>query len=419
MTYEHLDEEARQILRDNDRGIYTVPTSGLYPYQWNWDSAFAAWGFSTFDNNRAWVELETLFASQWEDGMVPHIIFHRQVPEYFPGPDVWGVDHTPPTSGISQPPIAATMARAVYESDKAAGRARLEGLFEGLLNWHRWFMQARITDGLCCVTHPWESGRDNAPDWDSSMANVDTSMVGEYKRRDTSHVNNDMRPTKQQYDQYLALLYFSRDCGWDIDTINEKSPLRVADPGMHFMLLRAHRDLLWVAGELGKPDGAEIQGWIDSMVESAEKFWNEDGGYYDSINMRAGEFTHTLSCASFYCWYAGIDETRMVPHLERILGSVKYPVPSVDPARPDFDHIRYWRGPLWCMANSQIGAGLAEMGYAELAEKVRLGTRAVIADQGFAEYHSPVDGTPAGGQHFTWTAAVWLTFASPQAKGGF
>ncbi|PRY23839.1 hypothetical protein CLV78_104332 [Aliiruegeria haliotis] len=418
MTYEHLDEEARQILRDNDRGGYTVPTSGLYPYQWNWDSAFAAWGFSTFDIDRAWVELETLMASQWDDGMVPHIIFHRVVPEYFPGPDVWGAGGNPPTSGISQPPIAATMARAVYAADMVAGRPRLEAMYDGLLNWHRWFMRARVDDGMCCITHPWESGRDNAPDWDEGMSNVDTSGVGAYQRRDTSHVDNDMRPTKEQYDQYLALLYFSRDCGWDIETINRTSPLRIADPGMTFMLLRAHRDLKWIGDAFGR-DTTEIDGWIDTMVEGAGRLWNPDGGYYDSFNMRTGAFTGTLSCASFYCWYAGIDDQRMLPHLDRILAAVKYPIPSYDPDGPGFDHIRYWRGPVWGMANSQIGAGLTEMGYAEHARKIREGTRAVIADHGFAEYFSPVDGTPAGGQHFTWTAAIWLTYASPQAKGGF
>ncbi len=42
---QNLDEQARDILRANDRGGYTIPTAGLYPYQWNWDSAFAAWGF--------------------------------------------------------------------------------------------------------------------------------------------------------------------------------------------------------------------------------------------------------------------------------------------------------------------------------------------------------------------------------------
>ena len=49
-----LDEKARTVLLRNDRGGYTVPRPNLYPYQWNWDSAFAGWGFSTFDTERAW-----------------------------------------------------------------------------------------------------------------------------------------------------------------------------------------------------------------------------------------------------------------------------------------------------------------------------------------------------------------------------
>ena len=110
-----IDRRAIEILHHNDRGGYTVPTEGLYPYQWNWDSAFAALGFATFDMDRAWTELESLFGGQWADGMVPHIIFQRVDTTYFPGPEQWGTGKTPPTSGITQPPVAATVARQLHE----------------------------------------------------------------------------------------------------------------------------------------------------------------------------------------------------------------------------------------------------------------------------------------------------------------
>ena len=71
------DREAARILRDNDRGGYTVPTRGLYPFQWNWDSCFVALGWATFDLDRAFTEIETLFTGQWPDGMVPYIVFNR------------------------------------------------------------------------------------------------------------------------------------------------------------------------------------------------------------------------------------------------------------------------------------------------------------------------------------------------------
>ncbi|MEM6729878.1 MAG: hypothetical protein AAF618_15340, partial [Pseudomonadota bacterium] len=145
-----MDDRARAILRGNDRGGYTIPTSGLYPYQWNWDSAFAAWGFSTFDVDRAWTELETLFSGQWDTGMVPHILFHKDDPGYFPGPGVWATGTTPPSSGISQPPVAATMARLVLEADPTQ-TARARALFPKLMAWHAWFMEHRVRDGMTCI----------------------------------------------------------------------------------------------------------------------------------------------------------------------------------------------------------------------------------------------------------------------------
>ena len=60
-----LREAARAVLAVNDRGGYTVPTAGLYPFQWNWDSAFVAMGFATWDCDRALAELEHLAEGQW------------------------------------------------------------------------------------------------------------------------------------------------------------------------------------------------------------------------------------------------------------------------------------------------------------------------------------------------------------------
>ena len=101
---EEMLSEAQRILRLNDRGSYTVPTHGLYPFQWNWDSCLTALGQASFDESRAWQEIESLVAHQWDDGMVPHIVFHVLDDGYFPGPMVWETGRATPTSGITQPP---------------------------------------------------------------------------------------------------------------------------------------------------------------------------------------------------------------------------------------------------------------------------------------------------------------------------
>jgi len=116
MKQVRLDERAREILVRNDRGGYTVPNGRVYPFQWNWDSAFVSLGFAAMDLDRAWRELETLFAGQWPDGLLPHIIFWQDDAGYFPGPAVWATGRIPPTSGITQPPIAASAVLALWKA---------------------------------------------------------------------------------------------------------------------------------------------------------------------------------------------------------------------------------------------------------------------------------------------------------------
>lgn len=408
-----LDEIARDILATNDKGTYTIPTKGLYPYQWNWDSAFAAMGFAQFNIDRAWIELETLLSGQWDSGMVPHIMFHTTDPSYFPGPDVWGGTGPIPSSGISQPPIAATMAKLIFDKDPHEGKRRIAPLYDKLKAWHRWFLDWRLDNGAVCVTHPWEAGRDNAPDWDGAMAGIDPVGVGEYSRRDTSHVDSSMRPKKYDYDRYLWLVNLGRTLRWDDKTLIERNPFRVADPTMTFTLLRAHRDLAKLGAALGK-DVSDIESDIAQLEAGAASLWNESLQCYDSRNAKTGEWSGSITNASFLCWYAGIDSKPMLKRYQEVMAPVKYGIPSYDPRDEKFDSKRYWRGPVWGIMNMLVGMGLKEMNMPE-ATQLRQSTSSLIAEHGFAEYFDPRDGSPAGGDTFTWTAAVWLGWASPSA----
>ncbi|MGN6685527.1 MAG: MGH1-like glycoside hydrolase domain-containing protein, partial [Devosia sp.] len=174
-------EAAIAVLRDNDRGSYTVPTKGLYPFQWNWDSCFTALGISHYDMDRAWTEIKTLFQHQWADGMLPHMVFHEAAPGYFPGPDVWGTGRLPPTSGITQPPIAGFAVRQLYRRSGDTARAR--ALLPKLDRYHDWFYRTRDPhdEGLVAIIHPWES-RDNSVDWDEGFARVPTDGIAPYVR---------------------------------------------------------------------------------------------------------------------------------------------------------------------------------------------------------------------------------------------
>jgi alpha,alpha-trehalase len=415
----NLDERATQILIDNDRGGYTIPTPRLYPYQWNWDSAFAALGFSVFNRRRAWLELETLFEGQWADGMVPHIIFRRNNPDYFPGPEIWQSGTTPPSSGHSQPPVVSSIVRHLVDSGDVADRQRAELLFHKIFAWHNWYHTMRDVDGigLVGIVHPWESGRDNCPDWDLGLDGIDVPAdLDRYERRDTDCVDADERPTSLQYDRYLTIVKFGRECGWDHHHIARDGPFFMADPGIQFILMRADRDLLALAEQFGFGEQAQrLRNWIARSVEGCQQLWNDDVGAYCARDLKTGCFSKGMTSVSMLAFYAGAgtDEqrARLIEHAHVILQKCRYGFPSWDPRSPTFEPKRYWRGPVWAVVNYMMVQGLEECGETALAERMKSDTLKLIETSGFHEYFDPMTGEGLGGTDFTWTAAIHLAWS--------
>jgi hypothetical protein len=420
-TRDRLDASAREILQANDRGGYTVPTSGLYPFQWNWDSCLVALGWQAFDEPRAWQEIETLFEAQWDDGMLPHIVFHRPDPGYFPGPEVWRTGRTPATSGITQPPVAASCVRRMLERarDPAAAEAAARRLFPKLLAFQRWFHGVRDPDGvgLVALLHPWETGMDNSPAWDEALERVEVAPDLEpYTRRDTQHVTAAERPTGADYDRYMTLvqLYRAHDYG---PSIVELAPFRVADVATNCILLRADRDLLWLADRLGLDDAPrdEIARWISRAEAAFARFRNSATGLWHSYDLRVDALTPTPTHAGFLAFWAGVGDDALADRLDSWLAGPRWGLATVRADDPRFERRRYWRGPIWAIANFLIGEGLAESGFERLARRLRGDTAALIAEHGFFEYFDPLDGRGCGGDRFSWTAAMWLAWAGPRA----
>lgn len=415
-------DEARRILIANGRGDYTVPTPRLYPFQWNWDSAFTSLGWAELDTDRAFREVEKLFDAQWPSGMVPHIVFWTDEANYFPGADVWRTDGITggrsgggvPTSGISQPPVAATALRRLAEHDLQRAAALVPKLDAS----HRWWHSARDpgANGVIAVSHPWESGRDNTPDWDAALAAVATDGVGAYTRRDLDVVDAAMRPHQRDYDRYLALVNFAAASGWDDRAIAAASPFWVADPATTAILLRAERDLAALMSMTGHDPG-DVDVRIARLEQGYEQFWNPSAGAYCSIDLRTGAHTDAATSASFLAPYAGVTahHDRVLAELDAWAQVVPYGVPSFDPRRPEFEPNRYWRGPIWLVLNYMIGVGLADAGDAEHSERVRSWSRELVVRTGFAESFHPVTGAAVGGEQFSWTAAIWLAWASREA----
>ena len=410
-------EQARSILRANDRGGYTVPTDRLYPFQWNWDSAFVAMGWSTFDEARGFTEVERLLDGQWDDGLVPQIVFHAPSDDYFPGPAVWGVQHTPPTSGITQPPVLASAVRHMLDGakDRAAAEARVAAIYPRLLAYHRWWQRARDPDGsgLVSTLHPWETGMDNSPAWDAALARVPMTTTTVVERRDVTHVDASMRPRAEEYQRFIHLVDLFRQLGWQPNKMLATSPFRVADVGTNAILLRAEKDLLALAERFGQSgDASEISARAERMQSAIATLWDARHGLFHSLDLIDRSPIDVGTSAGFLPVYARAADgsrTRIITAtLQRWAGQVRRLVPSTDPADRRFDALRYWRGPVWAVVNWMIAQGMADCGASGLAEQLRRSTRDMIVDGGFSEYFDPRDGGGIGGKNFSWTAAIYL-----------
>jgi glycogen debranching enzyme len=416
MTMEPRDRalfaDAQAILRDNDRGAYTVPTKGLYPFQWNWDSCLTALGQRHFDEARAFTEIETLLAHQWPDGMVPHIVFHTPDEGYFPGPDVWSTNRPTPTSGITQPPVLGFVLLRLYKEarDKALARRRVSALLPQADRWHRWFYENRDPQGtgLVAILHPWESGRDNSIDWDEALARVPTEGVMPYQRRDTQHVDAAERPTKAQYDRYLSLVQTFRGLGWDNAKLHDASAFRVVDPGFNAILIRSDEALAELAGALGSADIAmAARARMDKARKAFPSLWSERDGQFLCLDRVADGLVESRSVGGLLPVVAGLGDTdRLAATIRSWRSSVSFGVPSHDPSDPRFEARRYWRGPCWLVVNHMIADGLARSGRGDVAHEVIADSLGLIRKSGFAEYYDPTDGAALGGRHFTWTAAM-------------
>jgi hypothetical protein len=431
---EQLTALAQQILRDNDRGGYTIPTNGLYPFQWCWDSSVTALGWMTFDEPRAWEELLWLVKGQWrrgsQHGLIAHIAFHQPSDSYFPGPSEWGCLIEPgvravATSSISQPPLHASMVRLMFESahDPALATRQIARLMPSLCAHHRWWYLTRDPDctGLVASLHPWETGMDNSPAWDESLDAVPRTGRA-YTRKDIVHVDHNMRPKQPDYDRFVSLMDRNKALQFDARAMWEGAWWRMQDVGTNFILHRATRDLLWLIQTL-----PGLQPWYDQiaplkqrlqMAQNAfAKLWLPSSQQFVSRDDITAQLVPVPTHAGMLAWWALHGTTdkllgnlleQQAKTLSTWLQEAPYCLSSIPSSVAQFDAQRYWRGPIWQHMNFMIAHGLDADGYEELALQIRASSFQLFNESEFHEYYHPITGAGLGGERFSWTAASYL-----------
>jgi Mannosylglycerate hydrolase MGH1-like glycoside hydrolase domain len=388
-------EAAEQVLRrnwhegerDGDRFAYTRPSPGRYPWQWYWDSCFAAIVWRRFDLERSRAELESLLGAQREDGFIGHTIFWDS-PVSLGRLAFYNVTsrRSLQTETI-QPPLLAWAWRIAVGDP--AGEPRISAQAD-------WLRDNRDLegDGLLWIVQPDESGLDASPKFDPVWGRRANGRIG-----------------------FPCLVRHNRRLGFDARRIRDRG-----GPVLCEVLVNTLWSLSLQA--LGRPSATP------ALVQ---RLWDEGSGLFLDQAQPGGSHPHVLTWAALApLALPDLPEEigrRLVD--EHLLAAQEFatPVapPSVAACEPSYEPgggrgplRRYWRGPTWVNSAWLVWLGLRRLGYVAEADRLASGVIGAVQREGLREYYDPRDGTGLGAKEFAWSALVAeLADPDPSAAGSY
>jgi neutral trehalase len=428
-----LSDICEQVLRANDRATHTVPSPGLYPHQWLWDSCFSAIGWSHIDTERAKTEIFSLLKGQWRNGMIPHMIFESS-PKYARDRNVWRswISRNSPdnvsTSGITQPPvIAEAVWRIGQQLSKSDRISFYKKMLPKIVKYHEWLYTDRDphNEGLVLQISPYETGLDNTPPWMNQLRehsrpawiavieNLKLEKFINVVRRDVREV-----PAEQRMKNIDALMTWDavlrlRRKHYDIDKILHRSLFAIEDVSFNSIFVRNNTILRDIAKESRIKLPKELTEKMKLSEISLEELWDEQFSLYLSRDFITNKLLKEPTIASLMPLYAGTISKDRADKLVKILSSsnsfwLKFPVPTVPRNFRGFEANRYWQGPTWINTNWLLIDGLNRMGYENEANALKSHTLDMMRENGVWEYYNPNTGKGLGSRDFSWSAALGL-----------
>ena len=448
--YLELIKKAKDVLQCNTVTVSVngkscqriIPSRDFYVHQWLWDTAGIAMGQVYIDKEAAFNELLSLTTGQWNNGLIPHIIYNPGETRYYPPADLWQTGRFTrngvKTSGITDPPLIAIAAAYICErvADEQKKRDFITALLPSLIAYHDHLKRYRDPEdcGLLTIVHPWESGTDDSPRFDSILNRIDVNSIpGDIKasvdlnRKDAMHDNAEERPTRVDYYRYIYLIELFKDLDWDYTKILHETPFAVKSISYNSIWERANVALAALLQAFGNQEQTHrYQQWAEQTQKALKDTWSEEHEQFCDIDVTQGRYERitALTNAIFMPLYAGaVQDHQLDLLLERLSNDHEfftgYPVPSTAISSRFFDKDRYWRGPTWPITNYFIINGLKRYKTRsqeadQLANYFIQKTIEMIKENGFWEYFDPLDEETEsdtkgmGFSSFSWTAAILI-----------
>jgi hypothetical protein len=387
--------EAERVLRQNwvegERGgvpfAYTEPSPSRYPWQWYWDSCFAAIVWRRFEPARARAELESLLAAQRPGGFIGHTIFWRSRVSLLRLLFYNVASRSADQTESIQPPLLAWAWRV------AVGDPNEEPRIAAHMDW----LAANRDlegDGLLWIVQPDESGLDASPKFEPVWGWRSNGRLG-----------------------FPLLVHRNRRFGWDAKR------LRAAG---HPVLCEVVVNTLWSLSlqAMGRPSATP------ALVE---RLWDERRGLFLDEAQPGGVRPDVLTWAALAPLALPdlpeeIGRRLVEEHLldrDQFLTAVAPPSVAISERgyEPDGGRgpiRRYWRGPTWVNSAWMAWLGLRRLGYEQEAERLADGVIGAVAREGLREYYEPSTGKGMGAEEFAWSALIAeLADPKPEAVGSY
>jgi glycogen debranching enzyme len=387
-----LKKQAYDLLLSNRRLCdgyqYTVPSPDTYPHQWFWDSCFHAIALAHFDITAAEKELSSLISKQFEDGMIPHMIYWN-AREKFIKID-WGRHGT---SSVTQPPIIGYAVWNLYQKSK--NKVFLRDIYDSLRKFYLYLFTSRDTrkHNLIGLINPDESGEDNSPRFDTVLGlPSQQSREENFRKREELYAKN--KTCNFQTHECMRNFFWVKDVPFNAFFIYD------------LVCFSSIADILDK-----KDDVAFAENQIGLMREAMRKRMYEDGIFwpiYGSDHIKIKSLTWHVFAPIYALLYTQEEAEGLVV---RYLKSKEhfasaYPVPTVSRSDPAYDPKGFWRGPTWIGINWFLYKGLKRYGFFKEAEEIRNASCALVEQSGFREYYHPDTGEGLGAKNFTWGTLI-------------
>ena len=405
-----LVKRARAVLEGNlVKGvdfIYTCPSQDTYQHQWLWDSCFHAIMWAHFDPVIAKQELLTLTRKQFENGMIPHMLYWRPATRFKPRMgDLLFRGNWPEKdrSHITQPPLLAQAVAAVFEKTRDA--KFLSQIITPMQKYYDWLNAERSEqvsgDGLVAIIHPWESGMDLLPIWD--------------------HIHHIQHLLGIRTGRWLgAIIREYNGVGWDIQRIkNLRGPHHfcVNDVSFNSIYIRNLQVLAELCDFAGDETHAVIYRKRAATAQKSleRKCWDQKAGFFYSIDAITGEAYPEITISGLFPLILDIDGKRAERLVrDHVLNEeefwLPYPLPCVAKSSPRFSPrgslMALWRGPNWICMSWYVVKGLQHLGFRDIAAKITAKLVEMVLRSGFREQYNPFTGQGYGAKNFGWSTLV-------------